>query len=61
MTPLATIGVFSNEPSLEIPVWKIIRGTSRATLAVVICLRVEYRWFQSLPPYVVQSPLWAAA
>jgi hypothetical protein len=23
-------------------------------------LRVEYRWFQSLPPYVVHSPLWAA-
>ena len=39
--PLETIGVFSNEPSLVIPVWKIIRGTSCDTFEVVIVLRVE--------------------
>src|SRR5882724_6523909 len=61
MMPLETIGVFSNDPSLAIPVWKIIRGTSCDTLAVEIVLSREYRWYQSLPPYVVQSPLWAAA
>ena len=48
--PAVTIGVFSNDPSLVIPVWKIIRSTSLDTLLVVIVLSVEYRWFQSLPP-----------
>src|SRR2546427_7471696 len=61
MMPFETIGVFSNEPSFVIPVWKIIRGTSFDTLEVLIVLSVEYRWFQSLPPYVVQSPPCAAA
>src|SRR5919107_2849219 len=58
--PCDTIGVFSNEPSLEMPVWNIIRGISCPTFGVLIVLRVESRWFQSLPPYVVHSPLWAA-
>jgi hypothetical protein len=43
MTPFWTIGVFSNEPSLEIPVWKIFRGTSWDTLAGVMSFKVEYR------------------
>src|SRR3954470_19691515 len=61
MTPLLTSGVFSNEPSLAMPVWKTIRGTSRVTFAVVIVFRDEYRLFQSLPPYVVHSPAPCAA
>src|SRR6476661_5198769 len=59
--PPVTIGVFSNEPSLAMPVWKIMRGISCETFAVLMVLSCEYRWFQSLPPYVVQSPPWAAA
>jgi hypothetical protein len=43
MTPLVTMGVFSNEPSLAMPVWKTMRGTSCETLAVLIVLNVEYR------------------
>jgi hypothetical protein len=56
ITPLDTSGVFSNDPSLAMPVWKTIRGTSRVTFAVVMVFRGEYRLFQSLPPYVVHSP-----
>ena len=41
MTPLATIGVFSNEPSLAMPVWKTMRGTSWDTLAVVMVFRLR--------------------
>jgi hypothetical protein len=41
MTPFCTIGVFSKEPSRLMPVWKIFRGTSWATLPVLICLSVE--------------------
>src|SRR6476661_10637895 len=59
--PPVTIGVFSNEPSLAMPVWKIMRGISCETFAVLMVLSCEKRWFQSLPPYVVQSPCWAAA
>src|SRR6476660_3876550 len=59
--PPVTIGVFSNEPSLAMPVWKIMRGISCETFEVLMVLSCEYRWFQSLPPYVVQSPPWAAA
>src|SRR5215210_4694433 len=61
MTPLLTMGVFSNDPSLAMPVWKTIRGTSRVTLAVVMVFSGEYRLFQSLPPYVVHSPAPCAA
>jgi hypothetical protein len=43
ITPLLTMGVFSNEPSRAIPVWKTIRGTSLETFAVVIDFSVEYR------------------
>ena len=43
MTPLVTIGVFSNEPSLVIPVWKIMRGMSWETFEALMVLRVEYR------------------
>ena len=43
MTPPVTRGVFSNEPSLEMPVWKILRGTSCDTLAGVMSFKVEYR------------------
>ena len=50
MTPPDTIGVFSNDPSLVIPVWKIMRGTSCETLDVLMLLSEEYRVFQSLPP-----------
>src|SRR3712207_6477065 len=57
MTPLETSGVFSNDPSRAIPVWKTMRGTSRLTLPVVIAFKGEYRLFQSLPPYVVHSPV----
>ena len=39
--PLVTIGVFSNEPSLAMPVWKIIRGTSCDTFEVLMDLRWE--------------------
>src|SRR5215207_8988573 len=53
--PSMTIGVFSNEPSLLVPVWNIILGTRRLTFAVVICASVDHRWLQSLPPYVGQS------
>src|SRR5919107_4511892 len=61
ITPLVTKGVFSNDPSLAMPVWKTIRGTSRVTFAVVIDFSEEYRLFQSLPPYVVHSPAPCAA
>src|SRR3954452_24540408 len=52
--PSITIGVFSNEPSLLVPVWNIILGTRRFTFVVVICVSVDHRWLQSLPPYVGQ-------
>ena len=41
MTPLLTIGVFSKEPSLAMPVWKIIRGIRPDTFLAVICLSGE--------------------
>ena len=39
--PPVTIGVFSNEPSLVMPVWKMIRGTSCETFDVVMVLSWE--------------------
>src|SRR3954465_1351079 len=52
--PAMMMGVFSNEPSLLVPVWNIILGTRRFTFVVVICVSVDHRWLQSLPPYVGQ-------
>ena len=50
IVPSTTIGVFSNEPSLAVPVWNIMRGTRRLTLPVLIWVSVDHRWLQSLPP-----------
>jgi hypothetical protein len=50
ITPFWTIGVFSKEPSREMPVWKIFRTVNCDTFAGVMLFRVEYRWFASFPP-----------